>query len=413
MERTEKISFAGHSGQMLAARLDLPDSQVKAVALMAHCFTCSKDIPAARRIASALTARGIAVLRFDFTGLGHSEGEFANTSFTTNVQDLLCAAQYMASRDMPVQLLIGHSLGGAAVIKAAPQIDSVKGVVTIGAPADPSHVTHHFQSSLRDIREQGSAEVLLGGRPFRISEKFLSDIEQASLSQALKLLDAALLVLHSPVDQTVDVSNAAKIFGQAKHPKSFVTLDDADHLVSKEMDARYIAQVIASWAQRYLALDDSAAQTLSPSAPEGVVRVREASTEGFEQHATVNARHSVVIDEPVAVGGRDAGPTPYQLLSVSLGACTAMTIRMVARKRHWPLASVTVDVTHNKQHVADCDDCSAASELRTDVFERRIQLSGPLSPEQRDALLQIADKCPVHRTLHGSSRVVTILEGDG
>lgn len=408
---TEKISFAGHTGEMLAARLDRPHGDVRAVALMAHCFTCSKDIPAARRIASALTARGIAVLRFDFTGLGHSKGEFANTNFTSNVQDLLCAARYLESQAMPAQLLIGHSLGGAAVIKAAPEIATLRAVVTIAAPFDPSHVAHHFQSEIEKIRHHGSAEVSLAGRPFTISNQFLRDIEQASLNDALSRLGAALLVMHSPTDQTVDINNAAEIFGRAKHPKSFVTLDDADHLVSREEDATYIAAIIASWSHRYLTSTSEAQSRLEPSAPEGVVRVQQAAPGGFEQQVSIDTRHTLTVDEPLSVGGRDAGPTPYQLLSASLGACTAMTIQMVARRRQWPLENVTVDVTHNKVHAAACEQCTVP-EKAVDVFERRIELGGALSDEQRQALLLIADKCPVHRTLHDSSTIHTHLIGE-
>lgn len=411
MPVSDKVFFQGHAGHQLAARLDRPDGPVRAVALLAHCFTCSKDIPAARRIAGALTARGVAVLRFDFTGLGHSEGEFANTNFSSNVQDLLCAARYLADQGMPAQLLIGHSLGGAAVIKAAPELETVRAVVTIGAPSDPSHVSHHFQADINQIHEQGSAEVLLAGRPFQISKQFLLDIEQASLKGALSRLGAALLVLHSPIDQTVDISNAAEIFGHAKHPKSFVTLDDADHLVSHESDAAYIAELIAAWSQRYLTPAISNRVEAPPEAPEGVVRVRSAAPGGFEQQVSIDTRHALTVDEPVSVGGRDAGPTPYQLLSASLGACTAMTIQMVARRRQWSLENVSVDVTHNKVHAATCESCTT-TEPPVDVFERHIHLQGPLSDQQRQALLVIADKCPVHRTLHQSSTIHTHLAGE-
>ncbi|MBO9453222.1 alpha/beta hydrolase, partial [Tropicibacter sp. R16_0] len=251
---TERINFPGHDGNQLAARLDLPDGPVLATALFAHCFTCSKDIPAARRIAARLSAMGIAVLRFDFTGLGHSEGEFANTTFTSNVQDLIAAAQYLASRRMAPALLIGHSLGGAAVLRARAGIPSVKGVVTLGAPADPSHVSHHFDAALPEIEEQGSAEVCLAGRPFRIGRDFVHDISGAELKPAIAELHAALLVLHAPLDDTVSIDNAAEIFLAAKHPKSFVTLDDADHLITRAADAEYAADVISAWAARYVDL---------------------------------------------------------------------------------------------------------------------------------------------------------------
>ena len=280
---TERITFTGHDGSELAARLDMPDGPHLGTALFAHCFTCSKDIPAARRIASRLAAMGIAVLRFDFTGLGHSGGEFQNTSFTSNVDDLVAACGYLSSRDMPPGLLIGHSLGGAAVLRAAGKLPSVKAVVTIGAPFDPGHVTHNFADALPRIKEQGVAEVELGGRPFRIGQDFVDDISAENLKPAIAGLKRALLVLHAPRDEIVSIDNAAQIFMAAKHPKSFVTLDDADHLVTRPEDAEYAAEVIAAWAGRYLDIRPPAPPK---GAPEGVVRVSEADPDGFLQDVT-------------------------------------------------------------------------------------------------------------------------------
>ncbi|MEM1005462.1 MAG: alpha/beta hydrolase, partial [Pseudomonadota bacterium] len=294
---TERITFAGHDGSQLAARLDRPDGRVLATALFAHCFTCSKDIPAARRISERLAAMGIAVLRFDFTGLGHSGGEFANTTFSSNVEDLIAAAQYLSARDMAPALLIGHSLGGAAVLRARAGIPSVKAVVTLGAPADPGHVAHHFVDALPQIEQDGSAEVSLGGRPFRIGKHFVDDISETVLMPSIADLRSALLILHAPRDDTVSIDNASTIFLAAKHPKSFVTLDDADHLISRAGDAEYAADVISAWVSRYVPLNPPAPP---PGAPEGVIRVTEADPAGFLQDIQAGPRHHVVADEPAS-----------------------------------------------------------------------------------------------------------------
>ena len=401
---TERITFDGHAGHPLAARLDLPQGPHLGTALFAHCFTCSKDIPAARRIAGRLAAMGIAVLRFDFTGLGHSGGEFENTSFSSNVDDLVKAAEYLAGRDMPPGLLIGHSLGGAAVLKAAGQIDSVKAVVTIGAPFDPEHVTHNFKSAISDICKEGMADVCLGGRPFKIAREFIEDISKAELAPAIANLKRALLVLHAPLDTVVSIDNAAEIFTTAKHPKSFVTLDEADHLISKAKDAEYAASVIAPWAARYMDLTPPAPPV---GAPEGVVRVREADPAGFLQDITSGPEHHALADEPLAYGGTNRGMSPYGFVASGLGACTSMTIRMYARRKKWPLEHVRVDVTHDKVHAQDAEAGTAAQKI--DSFRREIHLEGDLDDEQRKRLLEIADKCPVHKTLELSSQILTVL----
>ncbi|WP_281992506.1 bifunctional alpha/beta hydrolase/OsmC family protein [Sulfitobacter geojensis] len=399
----QRITFPGHDGNVLAARLDLPDGPHLATALFAHCFTCGKDIPAARRIAARLAGMGIAVLRFDFTGLGHSEGEFANTSFTSNVDDLFAGCNYLQSKGMPPSLMIGHSLGGAAVLKAAAQLDQIKAVATLGAPFDPAHVTHNFAQALPEIAQKGSAEVSLGGRPFTIGKTFVDDVAQESLSPAIASLNAALLVLHAPRDAIVSIDNAGQIFTAAKHPKSFVTLDDADHLITRATDAEYAADVIATWATRYLTLAQPAPP---PGAPEGIVRVSEADAEGFLQDVNAGPTHHVLADEPLAYGGTNRGMSPYGFLSAGLGACTSMTIRMYARRKGWPLEHVSVDVCHNKVHAQDAEPGSGD---KIDTWRRRIKLTGPLDADQRQRLLEIADKCPVHRTLEKSSKVLTEL----
>ncbi|MBT8457450.1 MAG: bifunctional alpha/beta hydrolase/OsmC family protein [Alphaproteobacteria bacterium] len=400
---TERVTFPGHGGHDLAARLDLPDGPHLGTALFAHCFTCSKDIPAARRIAGRLAAMGIAVLRFDFTGLGHSGGEFENTTFSSNVDDLKAAAAYLAGRDMAPTLLIGHSLGGAAVLRAAGEIDSARAVVTIGAPFDPEHVTHNFGSALDTIISDGSAEVDLGGRPFTIRREFVDDVSAEKLGPRIASMKKALLVLHAPRDTVVGIENATQIFLHAKHPKSFVTLDDADHLITRGEDAEYAAEVISAWVGRYLDLRPPAPPI---GAPEGVVRVAEADPAGFLQDINSGPYHHAVADEPAAYGGTNKGMSPYGFLAAGLGACTSMTVRMYARRKKWPLAHVWVDVTHNKVHAQDAE---ASGEQKIDSFRREIHLEGDLDGEQRARLLEIADKCPVHRTLERVSHIDTVL----
>ncbi len=400
---TERIEFPGHDGTPLAARLDLPQGPQVATAIFAHCFTCGKDIPAARRVAARLSALGIAVLRFDFTGLGHSGGEFANTSFTSNVNDLLAANTYLEQRGMTPSLIVGHSLGGAAVLKAAAALDTIKAVATIGAPFDPGHVTHNFAQALPEIDAEGSAKVSLGGRPFRISKGFVDDVTKTNLTEAVGRLKAALLVLHAPLDNIVGIENAGEIFSAAKHPKSFVTLDGADHLITKSDDAEYVANIITAWSERYLDINRPAPP---PGAPEGVLRVAESDPNGFLNDITSGDGHHLLADEPLAYGGTNRGLSPYGLLSAGLGACTSMTIRMYARHKKWPLDHVSVDVSHDKVHA---QDAKTAVGDKIDTWHRRITLKGALTEDQRARLLEIADKCPVHRTLERSSQVITEL----
>lgn len=397
-----RFTFPGHDGGQLSARLDMPDGPHLATALFAHCFTCSKDIPAARRVAGRLAAMGIAVLRFDFTGLGHSEGEFENTTFTTNVQDLHAACAELSKRGLAPSLLVGHSLGGAAVLKAASTMPDIKAVVTIGAPFDPEHVTHNFGSKVDEIQRDGIAEVSLAGRPFRISSDFINDVAATELAPAIANLHAALLVLHAPLDQTVSIDNASNIFIAAKHPKSFVTLDDADHLLTRGEDAEYAAEVIASWVTRYIDLDRPEPVE---GTPEGVLRVSESDPKGFLQDIQSDTHH-VLADEPTAYGGTNKGLTPYGLVSAGLGACTSMTIRMYARRKQWPLDHVSVDITHNKIH---SQDAVSETKNKIDSFTRIITLTGDLDETQRARLMEIADRCPVHQTLERSNHIDTKL----
>ncbi len=406
MARGERITFPGSSGGQLAARLDRPDGPLRGYALFAHCFTCTKDIFAAARIAEGLTSHGIAVLRFDFTGLGHSEGEFANTNFSSNVADLVAAADYLRQDHGAPTVLIGHSLGGAAVLAAAGDIPDAKAVATIGAPADPAHVAHHFTEQREEIEQAGEAEVLLAGRPFRIKKQFLEDIEGQRLAERVGALRKAVLVFHAPLDQTVSIDNAGAIFVAAKHPKSFISLDKADHLLSRREDAIYVADVLAAWAGRFL---EDVAPESGPKAEEGEVIVRESGLGRLTQSIAAGP-HALSADEPKSLGGNASGPTPYDLLLAALGACTTMTLRMYANRKRLPLERAAVHLRHQKIHAEDCADCETKAG-KLDHIEREISLEGPLDEEQRAKLLEIADKCPVHRTLHSEVKIASRLKG--
>jgi uncharacterized OsmC-like protein/fermentation-respiration switch protein FrsA (DUF1100 family) len=401
---TERFQFQGSKGQQLAATLDSPEKRVRAYALFAHCFTCGKDVLAAKRIAVALAARGIAVLRFDFTGLGSSEGDFANSTFSSNVADLVRAADHLRTAYAAPALLIGHSLGGAAVLAAASQIPDAKAVVTIAAPSDPAHVTGLFPDSIEKIRQQGEAEVSLAGRPFTIKRAFLDDVAERNLMDHITRLHKALLVMHAPTDDTVGIDNATRIFVAAKHPKSFVSLADADHLLSNRRDSLYAADVIAAWASRYLDGQEPDRDADASKAPREVV-VRETRNGRFQQTVTVGP-HQLLADEPLPSGGDDTGLAPYDLLLAGLGACTSMTMRLYAERKSLPLDRTTVTLRHSKIHAEDCAECETKVGM-LDQIERVISMEGPLDAEQRKRLMEIADKCPVHRTLTSEVRILS------
>jgi putative redox protein len=400
--RTEKIEFANAKGEKLAALIDLPLGQPVAFALFAHCFTCGKDNFAARRISERLAICGIGVLRFDFTGLGMSEGEFADTHFSSNVDDLVAAADHLRKTRGAPAILIGHSLGGAAVLAAAHRIPDSRAVVTIAAPYDPAHVTGLFKEHVEKIREQGEVEVQLAGRPFRIKREFLDDVAEKKLHECLATLRKPLLVFHSPTDNIVGIENASHIFTAAKHPKSFVSLAGADHLLSKRSDAVYVANLIAAWVERYL---DSPVERSDAQIEIGTVLVRETGGGKFQQEI-LSGIHRFLADEPVKVGGLDSGPGPYDLLLAGLGACTSMTLRLYAEHKKLPLERVSVRLTHNKIHPEDCLNCET-KEGMLDRIDRNITLEGALSSEERKRLLEIADKCPVHRTLESEIEIRT------
>lgn len=399
-----KIEFVSN-GVTLRGMLESPDQNISSFALFAHCFTCGKDIATASRIARALTAKGIAVLRFDFTGLGSSDGDFSNTNYSSNVDDLKAAADFLKQNYQAPKLLIGHSLGGAAVLSVAHNLPEVKAIATIGAPHEAKHVIHNFAADVNTINQEGEAKVTLGHRKFLIKKQFIDDLEQ--YESRIGSLKKALLVMHSPVDNTVKITEAEKIYKDAKHPKSFVSLDNADHLVSNKDDAEYIATTIAAWASRYIepSLEDKSEQVF----PGGHVYVEEKDHK-FAQNVYSDSHHWLA-DEPTSVGGNNTGPDPYEHLLAALGTCTSMTIRMYADRKKWPLNNIGINLYHERSYSKDCQHCDEAPQ-QIDYLNRDINLEGGLTDEQRDKLLEIADKCPVHKTLHNHLVVNTKLNAN-
>ncbi|RIJ14425.1 OsmC family protein [Henriciella mobilis] len=399
---SETVRFEGADGQTLVGRIDHPVGDVRGWAIFAHCFTCSKQSRAALRVSKGLAERGIGVLRFDFTGLGESDGDFETTNFSSNVADLVAAAGWMASKGCGPSLLVGHSLGGAAVIVAASQIDSIKAAATINAPSDAEHVIHNFADSLADIEAKGQAEVSLGNRPFTITRQFVEDVRASHVTNALRSLRLPLLFLHAPTDNVVGIDNATGLFMAARHPKSFVSLDDADHFLSNPDDAAFAASVIAAWANRYI---DGPANDGDLIDQTHDVIVRETGEAGpYQNEVFINGRRYLA-DEPEDVGGSDTGPDPYEWVTTGLGACTSMTLRMYAAHKKWPLERVTVRLNHEKSHREDCKTCGPKDKI--DVFTRDIEIEGALDEEQVARLKEIANRCPVHRTLEGELEVRT------
>ena len=392
----KNLEFKNKDGQTLSARLDFPvNGEPMAYVLFAHCFTCSKNIKAIAHISRALTREGLAVLRFDFTGLGESEGDFADTNFSSNVDDLILAADFLKSNYQAPEILIGHSFGGAAVLQAASRIPSSTAVVTIAAPSDPQHVTRALGSATASIQNQGQADVTLAGRTFTLKKQFLDDLDFVNMANTLKNLDKALLILHSPIDETVGIENAAQIFRAARHPKSFISLDTADHLLTDSADSLYAGSVIAAWARKYVSASLEEEPKTGGEKNQVITRI------GRSGYVTdiMAAGHGLVADEPVSMGGTDKGPAPFDLLMAGLGTCKAMTLRMYSDRKQWPLEAVTVKLNHKKIDAADCETCQT-KEGQLDQFDCEIDLSGELDDQQKQRLLQIADRCPVHRTLH-------------
>ncbi|MBR9979868.1 MAG: OsmC family protein [Desulfatitalea sp.] len=399
----KQLHFTNRNGHNLAAQLDLPvDGKPHAYAIFAHCFTCTKNLKAVADINRSLTREGIAVLRFDFTGLGQSEGDFADTNFTTNVSDLIDAAGYLSENYEAPQVLIGHSLGGAAVLQAAADLPSARAVAVIGAPARTDHVLKHFSDASKEIEARGEAEVRLDGRPFRIKKQFLENLRADHMTDTLKNLKRALLILHSPVDNIVGIENAAELFKNAKHPKSFVSLDTADHLLTDPADSRYAGTIIAAWSHRYTRA--AKADETRASSDQNPVSVRIGKS-GYTTEIIANG-HSLVADEPQSAGGENMGPSPYDYLVAGLGACKAMTLRMYADRKKWSLDAVRIGLTHGKIHADDCRACETRKGY-LDEIQCAIRLEGDLDTDQRQRLLEIADRCPVHRTLKGEIHIKT------
>jgi len=408
MPRIQAV-FQNAQGESLSGLLEMPSGAIKSYALFAHCFTCSKDNPAAARIALALADRGIAVLRFDFTGLGNSQGDFSNTNFSSNLQDLLAAARYLKQHYAAPELLIGHSLGGAAVLAVAQDLPQVNAVITIGAPATAAHVKHLFADSYRELQNQPSVQVELAGRSFKIQRQFIDDLEKYNSVAHIGALKKALLIFHSPIDKVVSIDEAGRIFAAAKHPKSFVSLDHADHLLSDPEDSHYVAEVLSAWASRYLKTDPVPVKTdgaLQPTVEPGSVIVRECDKKFTREILTPH--HRLISDEPITLGGADLGFNPYELLLAALGSCTSMTLRMYANHKQIDLQDITVELHHSRIHADDCSGCEK-QKTQIDVITRTIQLHGNLSDQQRARLLEIANQCPVHKTLQNKIRIDTNL----
>lgn len=397
----QKVAFLNPNNEELVGRLELPLNQKPHnFAIFAHCFTCNKNLSAVKNISRELTANGFGVLRFDFTGLGESDGDFENTNFSGNVDDLISAAKFLTENYAAPTLIVGHSLGGTASIFAASKIDSIKAVATIGAPSNPKHVQHLLHSNIDEIKANGIAKVNLGGRDFTIKKQFLDDLEAQSIPNVAKDLGKALLIMHSPQDTTVEIKNAENIYVAAQHPKSFVSIDGADHLLMKKEDSVYVGNVISNWAKRYINIQQ--ADTLKTK--HQVIASLDAS-DGFSTQMKIG-NHHMIADEPVSFGGNDFGPSPYELVSAGLSACTAMTIQMYAKRKKWDLENIEVHTNYEKTHALDCDDCDNTN-AKIDTFSREIKLTGNLDNKQIERILQIADKCPVHKTLHNTIKVNT------
>jgi len=392
---TKSINFKNSRGLTLSGKIEFPLTQKPdAYAIFSHVFTGSKNLNATRNISRALTLSGIAVLRFDFTGLGDSEGDFAESNFSTNVADIMAASQFLEENYKAPNILIGHSLGGAAALYAAREIDSIKAVCTIGAPSEPDHVTHLFGLSLSKIEEDGQADVTIGGRTFTIKRQFIEDIRAVNLEEITKNLKKALLILHSPQDSVVEIENAAKIYHAAHHPKSFVTLNNADHMLTNKDDAYYAANVISSWVKRYIPIPQKESLKTEKQV------IAKLGNDGYTTDIMAG-KHGLVADESEEVGGNDFGPSPYELLNSALGACTAMTVQMYARRKGWPLEDISVHLSFDRSYKEDCMNC-IEQDLKLGFFDLKIDLEGPLDDDQKARLIEIAHKCPVSRTLRAT-----------
>lgn len=405
---SKKINFINKKGINLSGNLELPDvGKAHNIAIFAHCFTCNKNLKAVRHISKALQRKGFGVLSFDFTGLGDSEGEFINSNFSSNLDDLRAAADYLAEQYSAPTILIGHSLGGAAVLAVAQYIDSIKAIATIGAPFSPSHVTHLFDNAKADLAIQEKVDVNIGGRPFTIDREFINDLNAQDPTKVLPNIKQSVAIFHSPQDDIVGIDNAALIYRHLSHPKSFISIDGADHLLSAERDSRYVGEMISQWAERYIDVEVDRGFS-----QDGDVSVSLNVDDAFTCELFASGHHQLA-DEPKSYGGKELGPTPYNYLLSGLGACTAMTLHMYAKRKKWPLERATVHLHHDKIHAKDCESCDDetknSSGLKIDTISRKVELVGDLDQEQRQRLLEIADRCPVHKTLEAEVVVKTSL----
>ncbi len=392
--KTLKITIPNIDNNALAAKLELPVNQIpKHYAIFAHCFTCNKDLSAVRNISRALTNHGFGVLRFDFTGLGHSHGAFENTSFSSNIDDITKVNEYLGANYQLPDLIIGHSLGGAAALVAASKLHNIKAVATIGAPSDISHVINLFSNGIDELEEKGVAEVSIGGRPFRVKNEMVKDFKSHDLTKIVTALKKPLLMFHSPQDATVAVKHAANLYHAAKHPKSFISLDGADHLLSNPKDAIYVGDMIGSWANRYLVKDEHKKLELENMQ---VVAALDNTNKFTTQIGTKT--HTFLADEPISFGGDNLGPSPYELLMAGLGACTVMTMKLYAERKQWDLQAANVYLSYAKVH-ADDINIDTPDTNRIDYIEKKIFLEGNLDSKQKKRLIEIAAKCPVHKTL--------------
>ncbi|MFT4780963.1 MAG: putative OsmC-like protein/pimeloyl-ACP methyl ester carboxylesterase [Psychroserpens sp.] len=403
--KNQKLKVINKKGHKLQAYLELPANQKpNYFAIFAHCFTCSSSLSAVRNISRALTNHGFGIVRFDFTGLGRSEGEFADSHFSANVDDLIAVSDFIKEHYEAPSLLVGHSLGGAAVLVAASKLDNIKAVATVGAPATISHVKHLFSHGIDDIKNKGRVAVNIGGRPFKIDEEFVSDFDKTDLPAVVKALRKPLLILHSPTDTIVGIKNAEQLYNNAHHPKSFVTLDDADHLLSKTRDSSYAGDIIGAWVKRYFPQQEN---KMLDTSGEQLVAHLNLKEDNFTT-TIQTAKHNFIADEPDSVGGDDFGPSPYDFISAGLAACTVMTLKIYAERKKWDLQEVYAHITYSKKHSDDLM-LDVDKPTRIDHLSKKLTFIGDLDESQRQRLKEIASKCPVHKTLQSEVIIDTEL----
>ncbi len=392
---TLQLKIENRKGLKLRAYLELPANQKpNHFAIFAHCFSCNSNFSAVRNISRSLSNHGFGVLRFDFTGLGRSEGEFAESHFSANVEDLLDVSNYLEKHYKAPSLLVGHSLGGAAVIVAGSKLNSIKAIATIGAPATVGHVTHLFSHAIEEVAQKGEVEVKIGGRPFKINEEFVANFSKTNLPKITKELRKPILVMHAPFDKVVGIDNAHEIYHNAMHPKSFISLDDADHLLTKPTDSIYVGNMIGTWVDKYFPPEDNKMIATEGEQLVGHLNILE---DNFTTSIQTK-KHSFIADEPASIGGDDFGPSPYDYLSASLAACTVMTLKMYAQRKQWDLQEVFVYITYSKKH-SDELDINIETTKQIDHLNKKLKFIGNLDEKQKQRLKEIASKCPVHKTL--------------